>query len=153
MRRPEDWFRQAQRDLDAARHNRSGGHFEWACFLSQQAAEKAAKALFEAQGVEAWGHSVGALLEELAPRPEVREVVLFGSLARGDWSVRSDADVVVVIDESGEPFHRRSGSYMPRGTVGIGVDLFVYTADETSAWGPRFRAEIDGGIVLHRREE
>ena len=34
---------------------------------------------------------------QLARRPEVRRVVLIGSLARGDWSARSDADVVIVV--------------------------------------------------------
>lgn len=40
-------------------------HYEWACFLSQQAAEKAVKALHESEGAEAWGHTVAGLLAEL----------------------------------------------------------------------------------------
>lgn len=63
MRRPEDWFRQAERDLDHARRSREAGDFEWACFASHQAAEKAAKALHESQGVEAWGHAAAKILE------------------------------------------------------------------------------------------
>lgn len=62
MRRPGDWFRQAELDLEAARGARQGGHYEWACFAAQQAAEKAVKALHESMGTEAWGHSVSALL-------------------------------------------------------------------------------------------
>ncbi len=63
-------MRQAEADLGAARDNRKTGHHEWACFLAQQAGEKAAKALHEAEGVEAWGHSVAALLDEFGEVPE-----------------------------------------------------------------------------------
>jgi HEPN domain-containing protein len=62
MRRPADWFRQAELDLAAARSSRDASHHEWACFAAQQAAEKAVKALHESHGTEAWGHSVSALL-------------------------------------------------------------------------------------------
>lgn len=49
-------------------------HFEWACFLAQQAGEKAAKALHEAEGTEAWGHAVAGLLGGLEDVPtEVME--------------------------------------------------------------------------------
>jgi HEPN domain-containing protein len=33
------------------------GNYDWACFISQQAAEKALKALSLFLGGEAWGHS------------------------------------------------------------------------------------------------
>ena len=65
MRRPDDWIRQAELDLQAALDLRAGGHFEWACFLAQQAGEKAVKSAHEQSGAEAWGHSVAGLLEEL----------------------------------------------------------------------------------------
>ena len=41
--RAADWFRQAEADLQHARHAWRDEHFEWACFAAQQAAEKAAK--------------------------------------------------------------------------------------------------------------
>ncbi len=40
-----DWLAQAKRDLEHAHQSSGLGHFEWACFAAQQAAEKAAKAL------------------------------------------------------------------------------------------------------------
>jgi HEPN domain-containing protein len=50
---------QARRDLDDARFAASGERWNLACFLSQQAAEKALKAYLYAQGAEAvWGHPV-----------------------------------------------------------------------------------------------
>jgi len=62
MRRAPDWLRQAQLDLAAARDVAAKGHYEWACFAAQQAAEKGVKALHESMGTEAWGHSVVELL-------------------------------------------------------------------------------------------
>ena len=47
----------------------AAGHFEWACFLSQQAAEKAVKARHEHEGAEAWGNTVAGLLAELPGAP------------------------------------------------------------------------------------
>jgi HEPN domain-containing protein len=69
MRRPDDWFRQAELDLEAAVDARASGHFEWACFLAQQSGEKVVKSVHEMSGAEAWGHSVAGLLEELDEVP------------------------------------------------------------------------------------
>jgi HEPN domain-containing protein len=63
--RSKDWFRQAERDLQSARAQREDKFFEWACFISQQAAEKAVKAVYYKLGGEAWGHSVTELLKGL----------------------------------------------------------------------------------------
>jgi HEPN domain-containing protein len=56
---------QAEGDLEHARNDLAYGFYEWACFSAQQAAEKAVKAVFQARGAEAWGHSVADLLGEL----------------------------------------------------------------------------------------
>ena len=75
--RARDWFRQAEADLQHARHSLADGDHEWACFAAQQAAEKAAKAAHEALGQEAWGHVVTELLEALRPHePGVDEALL-----------------------------------------------------------------------------
>ncbi len=61
------WFRQAQADLEVARALRSGGYYAAACFHSQQAAEKALKAVLYSQGSRVvLGHSA----RELALRCE-----------------------------------------------------------------------------------
>ncbi len=70
MRRPDDWLRQARLDLEVAALTRERGRFEWTCFIAQQSAEKAAKALHESEGVESWGHAVAGLLEGLDDVPE-----------------------------------------------------------------------------------
>lgn len=61
-----DWLRQAEADLAAGKDSLASGHFEWACFCAQQAAEKAVKALFLRRGADAWGHTITPLLGNLA---------------------------------------------------------------------------------------
>jgi len=63
--RSRDWFRQAARDLQHAEVAREAEHHEWCCFVAQQAAEKAVKALHLSSSQEAWGHVVAKLLSEL----------------------------------------------------------------------------------------
>ena len=63
--RHQDWFNQGKRDAELARWCIEGGHYEWACFAAQQAAEKVLKAVFQKLGGEAWGHSVTDLLKAL----------------------------------------------------------------------------------------
>lgn len=63
--RSKDWFRQAERDLEHAKRARDAGDFEWACFAAQQSAEKAVKALYQSIHVDAIGHSVSRMLQDL----------------------------------------------------------------------------------------
>jgi HEPN domain-containing protein len=65
VQRAQDWFAQAERDLEQARSSEREQRHEWACFAAQQAAEKAVKALHLKLGQEAWGHAVARLLTEL----------------------------------------------------------------------------------------
>ena len=59
------WFRQAERDLEDAGFNRQGERYNVACFLSQQAAEKAVKAYLYRRGAEdVWGNSLIDLCED-----------------------------------------------------------------------------------------
>ncbi len=59
------WQRQALQDLDDADFAREGARFNLACFLGQQAAEKAVKAFMYHRRVEdIWGHSLVDLCED-----------------------------------------------------------------------------------------
>lgn len=73
MERSSDWMDQAQGDLDHARHDLQNRFYDWACFSAQQAAEKAAKAVLQKLGAEAWGHSIADLLEDLSQSQTVSE--------------------------------------------------------------------------------
>ena len=72
-----DWLKQADADLRHANRALDSGDYEWSCFASQQAAEKALKALFCRLGKEAWGHTVSALMgklpQEFAPETSLTE--------------------------------------------------------------------------------
>lgn len=76
--RSKDWFRQAEADLRHARQSRDAGHFEWAAFACHQAAEKAIKALYQKLHLEAWGHTISALLAQL-PEAAAPDTVLIDS--------------------------------------------------------------------------
>lgn len=77
--RSEDWWNQAERDLEHAVAARDGGRHEWACFAAHQAAEKAVQALHLARGQEAWGHVVSRLLTDL-PTPVPDDLVASGQI-------------------------------------------------------------------------
>lgn len=63
--RSQDWFKQAERDLEQAIDSQRAERHEWACFAAHQAAEKAVKALHLAHKQEAWGPVVARLLADL----------------------------------------------------------------------------------------
>lgn len=59
------WMKQAERDLDDARYLLEGRRFNLACFLGQQAGEKALRAYLYHRGVEdVWSHSLADLCED-----------------------------------------------------------------------------------------
>ena len=59
------WIRQAQQDLSDADYNCQGERYNLACFLGQQAAEKAIKAFLYFRGAEdVWSHSLIDLCED-----------------------------------------------------------------------------------------
>ncbi|HET7558838.1 MAG TPA: nucleotidyltransferase domain-containing protein [Limnochordia bacterium] len=61
--------------------------------------------------------------------PDVQRVSLFGSLATGNATGSSDADLLIVVDHSEEPFHQRTGRFMTA-ELPVPVDVFVYTLAE-----------------------
>ena len=77
----ERWMRQAEMDLDDARYNAKGRRYSLACFLSQQAAEKAVKAHLYGRGNElVWGHSVAELVDDASGAdPEMESLKEKGS--------------------------------------------------------------------------
>ncbi len=74
--RHRDWFRQSEADLEHASNAMSAGNYEWSCFSSQQAAEKAVKSLYIKNGLDAWGHTVSVLLGNLGPSAKVPAALL-----------------------------------------------------------------------------
>jgi len=75
------------------------------------------------RAMDAWA---ARLLEE---RPEVEEIVVFGSFAEGRWAPGSDLDVFLVLSQSDQPIRDRVPDYLP-GPFPVGVDLFPFTRAE-----------------------
>ena len=73
--RSEDWLKQAERDLESAKAQARDEFYEWACFISQQAAEKACKAVFQNWGAEAWGHSISSLIKGMKTKCHISEEI------------------------------------------------------------------------------
>lgn len=65
MNRSEDWLAQAQRDLEKAKIDLQYEYWEWACFTSQQAAEKGVKGFLLTRSKAVIGHSITAMLASL----------------------------------------------------------------------------------------
>lgn len=73
-------------------------------------------------------------VEKLKARPEVLEVYLCGSWARGNYSPYSDVDLLIVIKDDAvgndaEKPYDRVPRYLPD-SFPLGLDLFVYTSTE-----------------------
>jgi predicted nucleotidyltransferase len=75
-----------------------------------------------------------------AEHPEVADVRLFGSLARGDQTGTSDVDILIVLHYASEADpHRRILNYLPYFDLSRGTDFLIYT-----------RAELDRLIAGNR---
>jgi len=93
-----------------------------------------------------------AVADLVARRAGVREVWLFGSLARGNATPRSDADLLVVLDQDARrPMDRIPEFLLLLEGLGRPTDVVVLTAAE---WAARegtgwHREVIARGIRLH----
>ena len=76
VERSKDWIAQSERDLEQAKWSAKGGFYEWACFIAQQAAEKAVKAVYQVLHGTSWGHSISALLRGLPEEHRPEESVI-----------------------------------------------------------------------------
>jgi len=71
-------------------------------------------------------------------RPEVIRIGYFGSLARGNWGVGSDLDLIIIVEKSDEPFIRR-GTAWDTSSLPVPVDVLVYTLSEWKQMDPNSR--------------
>ena len=91
-----------------------------------------------------------------AARPEIEEIRLFGSLARGGANPHADADLLIVLDATDLAFNDRLPMYKPLGSP-VPMDVTVCTRAELArelAAGNRFvRRMLGESIVLYSRNE
>jgi predicted nucleotidyltransferase len=89
-----------------------------------------------------------------AERPEVLEIRLFGSLARGERNPWADADWLVVLEHSDRPYRDRPPLYKLAGSP-VPMDVTACTHEELErelAAGNRFlRRVLDESLVLYAR--
>jgi HEPN domain-containing protein len=79
--RAEDWLRQAERDLEVAYTTLSAAQYDWSCFASQQAAEKALKGLYQVHHAEGWGHVLADLVRSISDKePRVASFMESGKI-------------------------------------------------------------------------
>ncbi len=90
---------------------------------------------------------------------QIREDILllgyFGSYARGNWSVGSDLDLLIVVDDSRLPFERRAIEWDVT-NLSVPVDLLVYTAKEWQALIEResrfYKTVIEETVWIYERQ-
>lgn len=95
--------------------------------------------------------------EGLGHDDNVLAIVLFGSLARGDHTGASDADLLIILRDSPLRFDERIPSLMPSG-IGLGTDVFPYTLEEAKrarkeGWGVVNIALKEGLLLFSSGED
>lgn len=103
--------------------------------------------------VAALARGLDELVAQLRQIPEVREVMVFGSYARGRRDLGTDLDLLVVMD-SPLDFVSRNAEVAGRLRAGIPLDLLVYTPEEMDAMRERpfLRHALTGSQVLYARD-
>jgi HEPN domain-containing protein len=112
----ERWLRTATSDLGAARTLAAGGYHAQACFSAQQAAEKAAKAIWYLTGSDPWGHSIQALINDFP------------------WKDRLD-DVDALIKKAAVLDRYYIPTRYPNGLPDLTPDMTYFTTDSEQAIG------------------
>jgi len=67
--------------------------------------------------------------EQVKERPEIIRLGYFGSYARGDWGVGSDLDLIAVVNETSEPFERRSCCW-DLNSLPVPAEIIIYSLPE-----------------------
>ncbi len=88
-------------------------------------------------------------IEQALHRPELKRLGYFGSYARGNWGVGSDLDLIAVIDNTSEPFERRSLNW-ELNNLPVPADILVYTLTEWKEMQKRndkFSRMLDSEVI------
>jgi len=76
VNRYNDWLEQSERDCQKARKDIENKFYDWACFTSQQSAEKSVKALCLKLKLDVWGHSITNILQILKETIDIPEKII-----------------------------------------------------------------------------
>ncbi len=87
-----------------------------------------------------------------AEHPKVKEIILFGSFSKRDFTPYSDMDLAIIVDKTDKKFIERSDDYLDYFTgFPFDANLVVYTSEEIDRMvrsGSSFAIEIKRGIRL-----
>lgn len=75
-----NWLELAEKDLEQAQNALNEDDYEGSCFASQQAAEKAVKALYELLGLPRSSSKISKLLKDLPPQFTPSENVIYEAI-------------------------------------------------------------------------
>jgi uncharacterized protein len=89
-----------------------------------------------------------ALVERLVAAAHPTRVILFGSHARGDATVGSDLDLMVIQPHVGDSYAEMIRLHWAVGDVGVGVDLLVYSEADYMR-----RSQVPGTVLYWARKE
>ncbi len=94
------------------------------------------------------------VMELVGNHPEIEEVLMFGSMARGGAVPGSDVDLLVILSRDSRTFLQRIADYM-FSIEEIGVDVFPYTRDEirkmTESGNLFLKRALKEGITIYER--
>jgi len=86
----------------------------------------------------------------VSERPDVKKVILFGSVAEKRATPASDVDIVIIVEDSSQRFLDRPlpfSKYFQ--DIGLGVELFIYTQKEIAEEDiPFVRTAFKKGEIL-----
>lgn len=84
--------------------------------------------------------------------PQVREVILFGSILEDRATSRSDIDILIVVDKADRRFIDRPLDFKRYfNNIGMGVDIFVYTEEEIKKGSRIAQEAFNKGHRLFKR--
>lgn len=86
---------------------------------------------------------------EARRHPELSSLGYFGSYARGDAGVGSDLDLIAIVDQTAEPFERRSLKW-DLNALPVPAEIIIYTDDEWKRLrknGGRFARMLESQVV------
>ena len=86
---------------------------------------------------------------EARRHPELLRLGYFGSYARGDAGVGSDLDLIAIVDQTAEPFERRSLEW-DLNALPVPAEIIIYTDDEWKRLrknGGRFARMLESQVV------
>lgn len=97
------------------------------------------------------------LVQRIAERLRPQRVLLFGSYAKGRATIRSDLDLLVIMETQLPMTHRGDAALSILASSVIPIDLHVCTPEEVEAYGTEpgsfIHSVLSTGKVVYRRSD